>query len=291
MQLRTTSTQRTYRYVRLAIVGVVVLIGLSLAAQIATGGALGSVSAAYYTPARNAFVGGLCAASLALLALSGRSVEQALLDLAAVFAPIVAIVPTPIASGDIPGVSVDCPDSGSCVPASAVPDVANGMFAFVAVGVLAVFGAVLLAVVQRTLSPALGLSLAVAGAIVIGMAVWWTIGRETFLLGAHYVATAAFFTLVAAVAAIGAFRPYARGRRRHRALRIGYGAIAAGIVVSLVFVVVLVLLRASGIDPITTTGAPLFFVGEAVALVLFAAFWAVQTAELWDERDPAYVRA
>jgi len=143
-------------------------------------------------------------------------------------------------------------------------------------------------VVQRTLSVALAWALALAGAIVVGMVGWWTLAPETFLLGAHYVATIGFFSLIAAVAALAAIRPAARTRRRHRALRAAYAVIAAGIVLSLVFVIGLVALQAVGVDLIAADGPPLFFAGEAAALLLFAAFWAVQTVELWNESDPAF---
>lgn len=288
MQLRTTSTQRTYRYVRLSIVGVVLLLAVSITAQVAWGGPLGSVSAAYYTPARNVFVGSLCAVALAMLALSGRSVEQALLDVAALLAPVVAFVPTPISAGDISGVAVACPGEGSCIPDEIVPEVANGMVSLAAIGVIGVLGAVVLAVIQRTLGVALAWSLAVAGLLVVGMVGWWTLSPETFLLGAHYVATIGFFVLIAAVAALAAVRPAARTRRRHRILRTAYALIAGGIVLSLVFVVGIVVLQAAGTDLVSADGPPLFFLGEAVALLLFAAFWAVQTAELWNETDPAF---
>ena len=57
-------------------------------------GVLPSVSAYYYSPARDVFVGALIAASLALFALSGRGPSRALLDAAALFAPLIALVPT-----------------------------------------------------------------------------------------------------------------------------------------------------------------------------------------------------
>ena len=94
-----TSTQRTYRYVRLGIIGAVAAIFVSLIAVGTTYGWPTSISALYYTPGSTVFVGALFAVTLGLLALSGHSVEQALLDLAAVVAPLIAIVPTVIDDG------------------------------------------------------------------------------------------------------------------------------------------------------------------------------------------------
>ena len=65
-----TSTQRTHRYLRLAIGGAVVIILISIALTVPAVGWLASISDYFYTPARNAFVGALIATSLALLALS-----------------------------------------------------------------------------------------------------------------------------------------------------------------------------------------------------------------------------
>ena len=75
MRLRTTSTQRTYRYVRLSLIGATVLLAVAIAIESVTVGVPASVSASYYTSAGPAFVGSLTAVALALVALSGRSVE------------------------------------------------------------------------------------------------------------------------------------------------------------------------------------------------------------------------
>lgn len=286
MRLRTTSTQRTYRYLRLSIVGVVVLLGVSLALQLGDGGVLGSVSAMYYTPARNVFVGGLCGVSLALLALSGRSVEQALLDLAAVLAAVVALVPTPVAAGDVSGVAVACPGEASCVPAAFEPEIANGVLSFGVVGLLVALGAVVLAVVQRTLTVALGVAIAAGAALVGAFLGWWLLGPTSFLLGAHNVATTGFFAVIAVVAGLAALRPASGDQRRRRLFRVIYSAISAGVVASLLFLAVVVVLRASGTDLVGATSLPLVLYGEGAALTMFAAFWAAQTAELWDDPDP-----
>lgn len=75
----TTSLQRTYRYLRLAIAGAVVV------------------------------VGALIAVSVCFFALSGRGAERVLLDAAATVVPLVAIVPTMISPGSVPGIDAHCP--------------------------------------------------------------------------------------------------------------------------------------------------------------------------------------
>lgn len=291
MRVRTTSTQRTYRYVRLSLVGVIVFLGVGVAVQIATGGPLASVSAAFYTPARDVFVGALCAVSLALLALSGRSIEQVLLDIAAVFAPIVALVPSPVESGDISGVIVACPAETSCVPAGYLPGVDNSLASLLVIGVLGLASAVVLAVVQGTVTRGLVVETAVVAGIISIVAAWWASAPATFYLAAHNVSAVAFFVLIAAVAAVAAFRPTASTASRHRGLRIAYGAIAVGILASLLMVVTIVVCRALGIDLVDASSVPFFFVGEALALALFATFWVVQTIELWGDTDPRALTA
>lgn len=289
MRLRTTSTHRTYRYVRLSLIGVLVFLGVGIGAQVALGGPLGSVSAAYYTPARNVFVGALCAVSLALLALSGRSVEQALLDLAAVLAPVIALVPTPVTPAAVPGFDPGCPDATPCVPASALADVANGMLTLSVIGALAVVTALIVGAVQRTLTVGGAATILAAGVLVLGGTAWWMLAPESFVAGAHFAATLGFFALVAAVAALAALRPSARSAQRRSILRLVYAVIAAGITVSLLFLAAVTALDASGASAVAaaSSGRPLVFAGEAVALVLFAVFWLVQTVELWDDTDPS----
>lgn len=104
----TTTGQRTHRYLRLALVLVVfaLLVAVSLQSVVVIWQPLQfgwhplpSISHAYHTPVRDVFTGALIAASVALLALSGRNRATTLLDICAVFAPLIAIVrrgsPTP----------------------------------------------------------------------------------------------------------------------------------------------------------------------------------------------------
>ena len=65
----TTSPQRTYRYLRMSIAGTVVVIASAVVVATARVGWLPSISAYYYTPARNAFVGALVASGGNLAAL------------------------------------------------------------------------------------------------------------------------------------------------------------------------------------------------------------------------------
>jgi len=275
MRLPSTSTQRTYRYVRLAIIGAVVLLAVSLVVVFVADGPLTSISALLYTPGRGVFVGVLFAVALALLALSGHSVEQALLDLAALFAPVIAIVPTTVLTGDAPGLVVDC--TRPCVPASELPGIGNGMLSLAVVGTLGVLTACALAFAQRTMGRAVATALAAAAAIIAALTGWWLAAPASFVEGGHFVATGAFFCLVAAtsiVAAVTARSPW----------RTVYIVCAAGILLSVVFLAVVFVLRLTGHAP---AEVPLVLLGEAALVIFFAGFWIAQTVQKWDETNPA----
>ena len=278
MQIASTSTQRTYRYLRLSIVGAVVLLFVALAIVILRFGPIPSVSAAHYTPARDIFVGSIFAVALALIALSGRSLSQALLDYAAIAATLIAVVPAPLEPGQVPS-----------SPAN-VADVQVSVLSLLIVGALGVIVAFTLALVQRTLTLALGLAIAVAAAIVVAVGAWWLFAPESFLAWAHIVAAFTFFVLIAAVSALAAWSvdrtsddADAAARTMYRVL---YSVIAIGILVALALLLAVFVLDTQGVDLVESTGVPLIFIGEAAALILFAAFWLIQTIELWDDSDP-----
>ena len=90
---------QTYRYLRGAMVGLLLALLLSVVLQWWLGTDrscwLGSISAYYFTPARTVVVGTLCALGIALIAYEGHSPEEnVLLDFSGFMALLVAAVPT-----------------------------------------------------------------------------------------------------------------------------------------------------------------------------------------------------
>lgn len=272
MRLRSTSTQRTYRYVRIGLLVVVVAIGIAVAIQLASGVALASISATYYTPGRSVFVGGLCAVALALLALSGHSLEQTLLDLAAVLAPVIALVPVPAIA------HAGCPEA-RCLTSAALADLDAGMLTLAILAPVVLAAIVVVAAIQRTLTRDVIVTAAIGTGLLLALVGWWRVDAASFARSGHYAATVAFFLLIAAVAVLAAFRPSAATRRRRTGLRLVYTAVAAGIVAALAFLVAAV----TGIAAMPVA----VLVGEAAALGLFAVFWLAQSVEFWNEVDPA----
>ena len=92
-------TRKSYRYLRVSVVALALLLGVSLVIEILFGGRerFGSISGYYYSPVRSIFVGALVAIGPALISIKGRAGwEDTLLDLAGMLAPVVALVPTPL---------------------------------------------------------------------------------------------------------------------------------------------------------------------------------------------------
>jgi hypothetical protein len=276
----TTSPQRTYRYLRIGVAGTVVAILLAVAQAATTYGWLTSISDYYYTPAREVFVGALVAASLALFALSGRGVERALFDAAALFAPLIALVPTPLAPGAVPGVQVECTGTARCFPPQFAADAANGVFVYLALGVLALLVALILAALKQVSLAQVWPSLLITVVVLAVVALTWAFAHDAFLQFAHVVATTAFFSLFAAAAVLNAFPR--RGPAPSPVFRALYIAIATGLIVLLVAYAVL-------LPQARTAGIPIVLVVETAALTLFFAFWVVQGAEKWPEPDPSIV--
>jgi hypothetical protein len=128
-------------------------------------------------------------------------------------------------------------------------------------------------------------SAGVAAVVLAVVAGGWMLARDVFLASAHLVAAVVFFGLVAAVAVVNAVAPpSARGVPAAPWLRRSYGVVAVALVVDLAVTVVAVLTGHAD-----DTAPPPVFVGEAVALALFVVFWVLQSAERWNDPDPAII--
>lgn len=277
-----TTPQRTHRYLRLALAGVVFAILVAVTVEsIAIQEVLYAISHYYYTPARNVLVGSLFAASVAMLTLSGRQAESTLLDIAAIFAPLIAILPATIAPGSVPGLDFTCTDAATCVPDTYLPDVVNGIWTYLIV----LATTLVLAVVLRAASVIHGrgtivtIAVGVIVLIVLALFAFTPALRPLLLTYGHYTATALFFAAFAAVPILNAVGDTTDAEPT-RGQRIVYLAVPAVIVVAFIMMLVL-----DG-----RTDFPIVLLGEAIALVAFAVFWVVQTVQRWHEPDPPSAR-
>ncbi len=280
-------TMVTYRYVRVGLVALVVFLLTSLALTWAHTCLQGSISAFFYTRTHAVFVASLCAIGICLIAYKGsRTGEDALLNFSGFMAFIVALVPTGPADDLcrpwLPTVSD---------PFGAVANNIAALFVAIAVGtgmylalqrwrrpqlppVASAPSCAAAATPWKTIAtallriekwlPAALLVIAIAGAPLL---LW-----DWFADHAHVIAAVAMFWAITLVAVYHAC--YARAAVRQNLARF-YATIAALMLATIVVGVVLLILGWH-FGVITV---------ELILTVLFAAFWAVQTWDVWDAQD------
>lgn len=271
---------KSYRYLRLVMVGLVVLLAASVLIEMQQTG-FGcwrtSISSYYWTPVRGVFVGALVAIGTCLIVLKGNTpVEDVLLNVAGALAPIVAFVPILDPK--------ECQSTPWAASADGRANIFNNVGAFLLAGLVAV--AVAWWVARREgrgrLSRADLIGLLVTIALVLAGIALFLWAREFFDRWAHYLAAIPLFLVLVAVMVVNAVS-YARteaaqkGREMGRAeLANRYLAIAA---LTVALVVTLGLVTWLGHWRHGT------FWLEVVVIAAFAVFWAVQTAELWGEDE------
>jgi hypothetical protein len=305
---------RSYRYLRLALVALLISMAASVFYQSRRQGSfLASVSAYYYTPAQGIFVGALVGVGACMIALRGTtSVEAVALNVGGAFATLVATIPTSRGPDFRTAVEAcragggplltrkassgpDCPTVQALAEATGA-NVQNNVVALLFTGLLAALAALFLLRRDRRFTASGGLPTStVAGFVVIG--VLWVgamVGCVWYLSwlvdNGHYLAGLGLLLSVLLVAVVNA--------RRHQA---GQPAVAArtGVVphlvgalrsprnyryswiagALLVVAVIAVVMRLAGV-------ITLFWL-EIVVAGLFVAFWTVQTFELDQRTVPA----
>src|SRR5215211_2059598 len=221
--------KKSYRYLRLAMVGLLLCVAAAVLYQSwRQGDLLGSVSAYYYTPAQAFFVGGLIGLGACMIALRGmNTVEDFALNLAGVFAAIVAIVPTgrsdyeaallACQKADTPLLAeLDCPTVQALADATRA-NVDNNLFALLAVGAIALLTSLVVAWRDRTLKPQadgdakkttksflLGFGVALGLWLAVLIARW--VSLEWMIGNGHWIAAVLLFLCIFVVAVANARR-------------------------------------------------------------------------------------
>ncbi|WP_420113991.1 hypothetical protein [Pseudactinotalea sp.] len=262
----------TYRYLRLAIILLTLLLGTAIGLQIiADGGAvLPSVSAYYYSPASGVFVASLCAVGACMVIHRGRSdLEDVLLNFSGYLAFFVAFVPTPREQVDGQGTAV--------VPADFTDAVINNTWAILIVGAVAfvVEMAVLPQRERSTHSRGGKAALVFSALAYLGLLLFFLLAREQFLDWGHGLAAIVLFLGIVGVVGVNGI---AMARARQEA---GYSSKARwlnrytygflGMIVSAVLIVV-------AVRPFVEQW---IFVLEAALIAQFLGFWITQTVERW----------
>lgn len=284
------TTRKSYRYLRVSVVALALLLTTSLVLEIVrrSGEELGSISAYYYSPARSILVGALVATGPPLIAIKGRrGWEDVLLDLAGMVVPLVALVP---ASRDL-GAGACGPDLDRCIPPDLVPAVQNNVTALLVLGAAGLVFAWWSAGRGAGRDRAATAGLVAATGVWCATVLWFWFGRAGFLANAHYVSAVVFFLLIAAVAFLnGQLAPRRRNVPLVAPQRYGQAYRTIGGLMVLTILTAAVLFSGSSL-----TGRQLWpsttFVVEAVLMVLFVVFWTAQTVENWHEEAHEEARA
>ncbi|WP_426511727.1 hypothetical protein ACPPVO_14525 [Dactylosporangium sp. McL0621] len=268
---------RSYLYVRIAMVGLLIALGVAVGFQTwhQGGELLSSVSAYYYTPAQGIFVGSLVGLGASMIALRGTTdAEDVLLNIGGMFAAVVAVVPTARSDDYIDAVR-ECREGGGRLPngmtcpdvralADATRDnVQNNMVALLVLGALGIAVTVVLAIGDRR---ALWGPIAVACAVYAAALATFLLSLDWFIDHAHFGAAIGLLVCIILVALVNRRRHSATPQAQARPDR--YGLVAWALIgVALIGI------------PLWAFGViSLFWLEIAVAL-LFAVFWTVQTVE------------
>ncbi len=276
----------TYRYLRGGMVVVIVMLFAAIFIDsVPTDCWQGSISAYYYTAARNVFVATLCCLGIMLIVYKGSNdTEDVLLNLAGTLAFFVAFVP------------ISIPDVAGCrqvLPTAAQKSdaIANNFGAVIVA--LVVAGAIIAFVFvidkeSRSDTSDWGNRLRVMSCVVLaGFVVAYFVFPKQFEVAAHWVAAVLIFVIIGAVVFINAYLvsnqdmqdPGTRERFR-RCYRV-IGWMMVGSVVGALIVALVGKLSSPQGD---AWNIPLFAL-ETALLLEFALFWAFQTFELWNHAD------
>jgi hypothetical protein len=258
---------KSYRYLRLAIFVMVVVLGASVAIERSRAVCFqGSISAYYFTPAHAAFVGALVAIGVCLIAIKGRSDwEDMLLNVAGMLAPIVAFVPTSPADRMCTRKAFVSPDTNAFV--------SNNILALAIGGVIALGAAALIASLTGGSRPGRPGRSALVGIVIVGVLIlagliWYSADETSFRANAHSVAAIAMFVAIGFVVAIN----WLHARAGYRLI---YGIITVAMVVGAVGVLF-------GRYVVDRDWEHAVFWLEVLEIAPFAVFWLAQTVEHWD---------
>ena len=271
---------KTYRYLRISMVGAVVLLGVSVLIERSKVDCWQtSVSAYYYTPVRAIFVGMLMAIGLCLIVIKGSTAwEDATLNAAGMLAPIVAVVPTTDVGecwSQSPG-RLPIDDDGN-LASWVVANIDNNITALLITGIAGLLVAAVIASIATSNVKAVAevgdrsmrLGLLAAMAFLIAGAALFVLW-DGFETRAHGIAAVLMFLFLALAVGGNAW-----DRRRDPGRRTyfwWYATIAAAMVIvpAIMF-------------PLGSSWRHMVLVLEATEITLFAIFWLVQTRQHWGE--------
>jgi hypothetical protein len=301
---------KSYRYLRTAMVGLLIALGAAVFYQVWRQGfhLLASVSAYYYTPAQAIFVGALIGLSACMIALRGTTdFEDIVLNLGGMLAAVVAVVPTSRGADFEAAVRAcqqtktvllteqasngfDCP-TVQALSAATKANVQNNVTALLVVGFLGLVATMLFAYWDARADRSRR----------FGAFFWWGLGAsfvlwavglvvalvslDWFIRHAHFIAAVGLLVSIVAVAVANAVRRQRPDIDENSGVKQALGAtrdvltrklgLYSGLAWAMLGVAVV------GVALFFANVITLFWVEASVAL-LFALFWMVQTVEVRD---------
>jgi hypothetical protein len=268
----------TYRYLRIAMPVLVIMLGTSVAAQIFAPSPdcwLGSISAYYYTSARAVFVACLCAIGACLVIYHGNTArEDFTLNVSGFLAFVVAFVPTPLN-----GLSVS-PNEPSCkrsnVPSESQLSSAidNNVLALLVAATFVIVVVVWFRAMSADPGAASAALLILVGVLLLSW-VLYLFDRHFIRAHGHLISAVVMFGGIVGVVVLNAVPWHVldpQGKRAPepylRLYRVILAAMAAVIGIL-------------GAVALWGSFDHAVFWLEADVIALFAAFWVVQSKELW----------
>jgi hypothetical protein len=282
---------KTWRYLRVCMIGLVLGIFIAVGFEIAKTHPScyqTSISAYYYTPVHGFFIGALVAIGACLICLRGNTDgEDILLNLAGMFAPVVALVPTP--------------GTGTCGSVLTTTEnrdvnIGNNMFALLIVGLVGFLFLATFTLIEhrkngRTWPPPQStIGYAVTLAVWAYAAVTFWGFRSFFTHTAHYSAAITMFVCFLLVVILDAISykihkdPYldATASLSVQAKATVKDALKARNPYLWIAIAMILDAIAWGIVGLGFNWPHWIFWVEATIILLFALFWGWQTVELWN---------